>query len=39
MPSGWPMAMAPPLGLTRAIVVGEAEVAGDGQPLRGEGLV
>ena len=39
MPSGWPSAIAPPLGFTRGIVVGKAELAQHGEALRGEGLV
>ena len=31
--------MAPPLGFTRGVVVGEAELAEHGEALRGEGLV
>ena len=39
MPSGWPSAIAPPLGFTRGVVVGEAELAKHGEALGGEGLV
>ena len=39
MPSGWPSAIAPPLGFTCARVVGQAKVAQHGERLRGEGLV
>ena len=39
MPSGWPSAIAPPLGFTRGVVVGEAELAQHREALGGEGLV
>ena len=39
MPSGWPSAIAPPLGFTRGVVVGDAELAKHREALRGEGLV
>ena len=39
MPSGWPSAIAPPLGFTCGVVVGKAELAQHREALRGEGLV
>ena len=39
MPSGWPSAIAPPLGFTCGVVVGEAQLAHHREALGGEGFV
>ena len=39
MPSGWPSAIAPPFGIHARVVVGDAELAKDGQALSRERLV